>query len=212
MAGEFDFLKFAGDLGKGAADIAKNAADAVGDAVGKAVEAVGATTAPPEREAHYRDGMRECRGHVKSRIISVRHISGVDCKGRELANREYSIKMSKHGVELMVGKGLRARPFKLLRVRNCVVYVGGSTGFGNPVLDGMAGGYGGSIAGGACNPLLAPVGAVIGVVGGIGSALTPHDVWNADICEYDGTVWTFQLEGISDGEALLQFLDLHYSL
>lgn len=112
----------------------------------------------------------------------------------------------------MAERGRLAGVAKRLEIRNCTVYIGEQTSSGNPILNAVSGGYGGTVVGGVLNPALAPVGAVIGAVSGAASALTPHEIWCMDIHEFDGTDHTFRLESKLDGDKLLAFLETHYSL
>ncbi len=227
MAEGFDFMKFAGDVGKGVCDAAGNvgkglcdvAGGAVGavagavvgaaDAVGGAVAQAFSGSTPPA--AQYGENMHK-GGYVDERTIQMCRVGGKDFKGHERPDRDQAIRMSKNGIELLAGQEFSSGVVRKLSVRNCAVYANGKTEPGNPLLNAVGGGWCWGVVGGAVNPALAPVGAVAGAVAGFAKAFETRDVWYIDILEYDGTEWTFRLDQKSDGDDVIKFLDEHFAL
>lgn len=225
MAVGFDFMKFADDVGKGVCDVAGGAASAVAgaaDAVGSAVAA--AFPKPTQPATQYSENMHK-GNHVATQTILVCRVGGKDYKGRDLPEKSQSIRMSKDGIELLVGQESSmdiVKRFvrqessmgvvKKLSVRNCAVYANGKTGPDNPLFNAVGGGFGGAVASRVINPALVPAGAAIGAAVGVAEAFQTEDVWYIDILEHDGTEWTFRLDKKSDGDDLIEFLDTHYAL
>ena len=211
VAQEFDFFKIVGDIGKGVGDVAKGAADMVMGALGQNQDAEPRQQSLPDPQ--YREGDPSDRDHCGTRTINVEQIGGVDHGGRELSDRSLALKISKNGVELMTGNWPFLKRIRQLSVRNCTVYKSGDVTRGNPLGGVIGGGYSGSIISSTlASPAAAPVGAVIGAVVGAVSSSSARDIWFMELIEHDGTVWTFRLGSQSDGNAIQDFLDAHYSL
>ncbi len=216
MAEGFDFMKFAGDVGKGMCDVAsgvgKGVCDVAGVAAGAADAACGAVVSAvielTRPAAQYGKNMRE-GNDVAEWMICVCRVGGKDYKGRELPEKDQLIRVSGDGIELLASQDTSSGVAKKLSVRNCAVYANGKARpSGNPLFNAAVGGYGGAVAGNAVDPVLAPV----GVAAGIAAAFKRKDVWYIDILEYAGTEWTFRLRQRSDGDDLIEFLDTHYAL